>query len=67
MSNQTYIDENGNERKERRRKSRDNEDGRIDHLFNGFDNMIENASEYNAGYLKAMRQEFAGLISSLDL
>lgn len=63
---QTYVDENGIERKERRRKDRANEDQRIGNLFNGFDNMIANSDAYNAGYLMAMRQEFGQLIASLD-
>jgi len=65
----TYVDDDGIERKERRRKSRDNEDERIAHLFNGFDNMIGtarlNRDDYGAGYLTAMRQEFGQLIASL--
>ena len=61
----THVDDNGIELRERRRKDRDNDDPRIDHLFNGFDNMIQNADEYSTGYLKAMRLEFGQLIASL--
>lgn len=61
----TYVDDAGEEKRDRRRKDRDDDDPRIDHLFNGFDNMIQNADEYSAGYLKAMRQEFGQLIAAL--
>jgi hypothetical protein len=61
----TYVDDNGIELRERRRKDRANDDPRIDHLFNGFDNMIANADEYGKGYLKAMRLVFGQLIASL--
>jgi hypothetical protein len=61
-----YVDDDGIARKERRRKSRDAEDPRIGHLFNGFDNVIHNADDYTKGYVKAMRAEFAELIHSLD-
>lgn len=61
----TYVNEQGEEKRERRRKDRSDDDPRIDHLFNGFDNMIQNADEYDAGYLKAMRLEFGQLIGSL--
>jgi hypothetical protein len=60
-----YVNDAGEEKRDRRRKDRDNDDPRIDHLFNGFDNMIQNADEYSAGYLKAMRLEFGQLIASL--
>ena len=62
---QTYVDDAGEEKRERRRKDRANDDPRIDRLFNGFDNMIASADEYSAGYMKAMRLEFGQLISSL--
>ena len=61
----TYVNDAGEEKRDRRRKDRDNDDPRIDHLFNGFDNMIENADDYSAGYLRAMRQEFGQLIAAL--
>lgn len=65
-----YTDDRGNEHKCRRRKDREREDPRIDHLFNGFDNLIASAQEagdgYQAGYVKAMRQEFSQLVASLD-
>ena len=61
----TYVDDAGEERRDRRRKDRADDDPRIDHLFNGFDNMIANADEYDAGYLKAMRLEFGQLIAIL--
>lgn len=61
----TYINDDGVEKRDRRRKDRSEDDPRIDHLFYGFDNMIANADEYEAGYLKAMRLEFGQLISSL--
>jgi hypothetical protein len=61
----TYVDDHGNEKRDRRRRDRTNDDPRIDHLFEGFDNVIQNSGPYTAGYLKAMRQEFGQLISSL--
>ena len=61
----TYTTDSGDEKRERRRKDRDNDDPRINHLFNGFDNMIANADEYDRGYLTAMRLEFGQLIGSL--
>lgn len=61
----TYINDDGVEKRDRRRKDRSEDDPRIDHLFHGFDNMIANADEYDAGYLKAMRMEFGQLIASL--
>lgn len=63
---ETYVDDDGIERKDRRRKCRDGEDPRIGHLFNGFANVIHNADGYTKGYVTAMRQEFAELITSLD-
>lgn len=65
LSDRTYLDDHGNDKRDRRRKDRADDDPRIDHLFNGFDNMIANADEYGAGYLKAMRLEFGQLIASL--
>ena len=61
----TYTNDEGIEKRDRRRKDRADDDPRIDHLFYGFDNMIANADEYSAGYMKAMRLEFGQLISSL--
>jgi hypothetical protein len=65
----TYLDDDGNEQRDRRRRDREGEDERIGHLFNGFDNLIAtarlNSDDYGAGYLSAMRQEFGELISSL--
>ncbi len=61
----TYVNDDGEEKRERRRKDRADDDPRIDHLFNGFDNLIANADEYDAGYLKPMRLEFGQLIASL--
>lgn len=62
----TYVDEDGDEKRDRRRKDRTDDDPRIDHLFNGFDNLIaDEASEYARGYMKAMRLEFGQLIASL--
>jgi len=65
LSAATYTDDSGIERRERRRKDRADDDPRIEHLFVGFANLIDNADEYTAGYLKAMRQEFGQLIASL--
>lgn len=67
MSDQkrTYEDDAGNVRKCRRRKDRENDDPRIEHLFEGFSNVIDNADDYAKGYMKAMRDEFAQLIQSL--
>jgi hypothetical protein len=62
----TYVNDAGEEKRDRRRKDRDNDDPRIAHLFNGFDNMIQNADDYSAGYLRAMRQEFGQLIAALE-
>ena len=61
----TYVTDAGKEKRDRRRKNRADDDPRIDHLFNGFDNMIAKADEYGKGYLKAMRLEFGQLIASL--
>jgi hypothetical protein len=65
----TYVNDAGEEKRDRRRKDRDNDDPRIEHLFSGFDSRIEsakmNGDEYAAGYMKAMRQEFGQLIASL--
>ena len=60
-----YVNDAGEEKHDRRSKDRENDDPRIDHLFNGFDNVIQNADDYSAGYLRAMRQEFGQLIASL--
>lgn len=66
-----YVNDAGEERRERRRRDRSRDDPRIGHLFNGFDSRIEsaklNGDEYAAGYLGAMRQEFAELILDLML
>jgi hypothetical protein len=66
----TYVDDAGEEKRDRRRKDRSKDDPRIDHLFSGFDSCIESAKMngdlYRSGYLKAMRQEFGQLIASLD-
>lgn len=59
----TYIDYWGNEKPERRKHSREGEDERIAQLFNGFDNVIENADDYTKGYVKAMRAMFAELMT----
>ena len=65
----TYVDGDGIERNDRRRKSRDGDDERIQHLFDGFNSRIAtarmNGDKYGAGYLTAMRQEFGQLIASL--
>lgn len=62
----TYTNEDGSERRERRHKDRADDDPRIDHLFSGFDNLIANeSSDYARGYMQAMRQEFGQLIASL--
>jgi hypothetical protein len=65
----TYVNDAGEEKRDRRRKDRGNDDPRIDHLFSGFDSRIESArldgDDYAVGYLKAMRQEFGQLIASL--
>ena len=65
----TYVNDAGEEKRDRRRKDRDDDDPRIDHLFSGFDSRIEsakaNGDEYSAGYLKAMRLEFGQLIAAL--
>ena len=61
----TYIDFYGDEKPERRKRSRNGEDPRVGHLFNGFDNVIENADDYTKGYVRAMRKEFAELIAAL--
>lgn len=60
-----YIDDDGRERMERRRRDRTNDDPRIDHLFSGLDTVIANADGYTKGYVKAMRIEFGQLIASL--
>lgn len=69
QTTKTYVDDNGEVRRDRRRKDRADEDPRIEHLFNGFDSCIDTAKAngdlYRAGYLKAMRQEFGELIASL--
>ncbi len=66
---ETYVDDAGEIKRERRRKDRDNDDPRISHLFSGFDSCIESAQMngdlYRSGYIKAMRQEFGQLIASL--
>jgi len=61
----TYADDNGIELLERRRKGREDDDARIAHLFEGFDNVIRNADAYWAGYTKAMRKEFGELVANL--
>lgn len=61
----TYVTDAGQEKRDRRRRNREDDDPRIGHLFEGFDNMIQNADEYSAGYLGAMRQEFGQLITDL--
>jgi hypothetical protein len=61
----TYMNDAGEEKRDRRRRDRTNDDDRIEHLFSGFDNMIQNADGYSAGYLRAMRQEFGQLIAAL--
>jgi hypothetical protein len=65
----TYVNERGDEVSERRSRSRDGDDPRIAHLFNGFDCRIESAQinfdKYAEGYLLAMRAEFAGLVADL--
>ncbi len=65
----TYVNDAGEEQPDRRRKDREDDDPRIDHLFNGFDNLIAtarlNSDDYSAGYLTAMRQEFGQLIAAL--
>lgn len=61
----TYVNDAGEQKRDRRRRDRANDDERIEHLFNGFDNMIHNADEYSAGYLRAMRREFGQLIAAL--
>lgn len=65
LAAQTYIDFYGDEKPERRKRDRTGEDARVDHLFNGFDNVIENADDYTKGYVRAMRKEFAELIAAL--
>ena len=66
----TYIAEDGSgEKPDRRRKDREGDDPRIEHLFSGFDSRIEtarvNGDDYSVGYLRAMRQEFGQLIATL--
>ena len=65
----TYVNYYGEEKRDRRRKDRADDDDRIEHLFNGFDNCIASAEAngdlYSAGYHKAMRLEFGQLIASL--
>ena len=61
----TYVNDAGEEKRDRRRKDRADDDPRIEHMFNGFDNVIANAGGYTAGYMRAMRQEFGQLIASL--
>jgi hypothetical protein len=61
----TYVDDDGNGKRDRRRKGREDDDPRIEHLFNGFDNLIQNADGYTKGYVQAMRAEFGQLIASL--
>lgn len=63
MEHTTYVDENGVERLDRRLTPRDQQDERVAHLFDGFDNLIANYSDgYVQGYLMAMREEFARLV-----
>lgn len=66
---ETYVDDDGIEQRERRRKDRESEDPRIGHLFNGLDNLILTAIErddlYQKGYVTAMRIEFGQLVASL--
>ena len=70
MGEQTYVNDTGEEKRDRRRKDRENDDPRIDHLFNGFDNLIttaqENGDQYQKGYMMAMRLEFGQLIAALN-
>lgn len=51
---------------DRRRRDRTTDDPRIDHLFNGLDNMIltarENGNQYQVGYVQAMRKEFGMVV-----
>ena len=65
----TYVNGAGEEKRDRRRKDRDNDDARIDYLFNGFDNLIAtarlNSDHCGAGYLTSMRGEFGQLIAAL--
>jgi hypothetical protein len=64
----TYADDRGIERPDRRLRHRGDDDERIGHLFNGFDNVIANLDgrdHYQAGYVKAMRAEFAELVTDL--
>jgi hypothetical protein len=46
-------------KKERRLHPRGPKNERTEHLFDGFRNAIENASDYWRGYLRAMRDDFA--------
>lgn len=65
----TYCGDDGVERRDRRRRGREDDDPRIEHLFNGLDNLIasarENEDAYSAGYIGAMRVEFGQVIASL--
>lgn len=63
----TYTDNDGVERPERRKRSREGQDQRIGLLFNGFDNVIENADDYTKGYVKAMRAMFAELMTDMHI
>jgi hypothetical protein len=64
-----YTTDAGEEKRDRRRKDRDNDDPRIEHLFNGLDKCIAsaeaNGDKYEVGYMTAMRQEFGQLIAAL--
>lgn len=60
-----YVDDDGYPKPDRRCRNREDDDPRIAHLFNGFDNVIANAEGYTKGYVQAMRLEFGQLIASL--
>lgn len=65
----TYDNDAGIVCADRRRRSRDHDDPRIDHIFNGLDNIIQRAEmnddRYAVGYTSAIRLELGQLIASL--
>lgn len=48
-------------KRERRAHQRGPKNDQVEELFNGFHNAIENAVDYQRGYLTAMRDDFASL------
>lgn len=64
MNDRTYFDERrGVDRPERRERDRGPRNARVEEMFNGFHNVLENSSGYTQGYLRAMMLEFAALMN----